>query len=182
MMCGHGIVAVTAILVETGQVPATGTNAVIGYDTPAGFIRTRATVESQRVTQVSFENVASFAYADAIPVESPFGAITVPIVFGGAFYALAAAPTGLSAEPGHARTLIQFGMAVKRAVERDVEVVHPLDPRLRGIYGTIITGHPAEGADGRNVTICDDLRRWRGRPLAVWDGSGRTTCLAPYPA
>ena len=39
---------------------------------------------------------------------------------------------------------------------RRLEVVHPLDPGLRGIYGTIVTGPPSDGADGRNVTIFAD--------------------------
>src|SRR5688500_9863461 len=47
-------------------------------------------------------------------------------------------------------------MAVKHAVEARLEVVHPLDPGLHGIYGTIITGQPTDGADGRNVTIFAD--------------------------
>ena len=59
-------------------------------------------------------------------------------------------------EPGNARTLIDYGMAIKHAVEARLEVVHPLDSGLRGIYGTIVTGRPGDGADGRNVTIFAD--------------------------
>jgi trans-L-3-hydroxyproline dehydratase len=45
-------------------------------------------------------------------------------------------------------------MQVKHAVEAQLDVRHPLEPELQGIYGTIITGPPrAAGADGRNVTI-----------------------------
>jgi proline racemase len=45
-------------------------------------------------------------------------------------------------------------MAIKHAVESALKVVHPADPVLTGIYGTIFTG-PATtpGADLRNVTI-----------------------------
>ena len=155
-MCGHGIIAVTTILVETGQVPMTGGSATIGYDSPAGFIRAHATVDGWRVTQVAFENVPSFVYADAVSVETVFGAFEVPVVFGGAFYALVPAPERLEVVPGNPRSLIEFGMAVKHAVEVRLEVVHPLDPGPHGIYGTIITGQPADGADGRNVTIFAD--------------------------
>ena len=50
--------------------------------------------------------------------------------------------------------LRQTGMAIKHAVEAAVTVVHPAEPGLTGIYGTIFTG-PASvpGADLRNVTI-----------------------------
>jgi proline racemase len=155
-MCGHGIIAVTTILVETGAVSHQSSAARVAYDTPAGFVSARATVNGGRVTEVAFENVPSFVYAAAVPVETPFGAFEVPVVFGGAFYALASAPGGVAVEPGNARTLIEFGMAVKHAVEARLEVVHPLDPGLHGIYGTIVTGLPSDGADGRNVTIFAD--------------------------
>jgi trans-L-3-hydroxyproline dehydratase len=155
-MCGHGIIAVTTILVETGQVTPDGASTTIGYDSPAGFVRARASVEDGRVVQVAFENVPSFVYADLVPVETAFGAFHVPVVFGGAFYVLAQAPAGLDVVPRSTRELIEFGMAVKHAVEARLEVVHPLDPGLREIYGTIVTGQPSEDADGRNVTIFAD--------------------------
>lgn len=50
--------------------------------------------------------------------------------------------------------LIEAGMAIKRAVGEVLDVAHPEDPELTGLYGTIITAPPASGdADGRNVTI-----------------------------
>jgi trans-L-3-hydroxyproline dehydratase len=54
------------------------------------------------------------------------------------------------------RELIDFGTQVKQAVEATVDVVHPLEPELRGIYGTIVCGEPTAQADGRNVTIFAD--------------------------
>lgn len=155
-MCGHGIIAVTTILIETGQVPAIGETVTVGYDTPAGFVRARATVADGRVAQVAFENVPSFVFADAVSVETAYGAIETPVVFGGAFYALAQAPDGLEIAPSNLRSLIDFGMSIKHAIEEQMNVVHPLDPGLRGIYGTIVTGQPLDGADGLNVTIFAD--------------------------
>lgn len=157
-MCGHGIIAVTTILIETGAVGSGQSSAVsVGYDTPAGFVRARATVDGGRVTQVAFENVASFVFSDAIEIRLQGGRYTVPVVFGGAFYALAPAEMyGLDVVPQQAGLLIELGMEVKRAVEAKLEVVHPFDPGLRGVYGTILTGEPSDGADGRNVTIFAD--------------------------
>jgi proline racemase len=157
-MCGHGIIAVTTILVETGAAVGNDQSSAvsIGYDTPAGFVRAHATIERGQVTRVAFENVPSFVYAQATPVETAYGTCEAPVVFGGAFYALAQAPEGLEVTPSNVRSLIDFGMAVKHAVEGRLDVVHPLDPGLRGIYGTIVTGPPSDGADGRNVTIFAD--------------------------
>ena len=50
--------------------------------TPAGFVSARATLEGGRVTEVAFENVPSFVYAAAVPVETPFGVFEAPVVFG----------------------------------------------------------------------------------------------------
>ena len=45
-------------------------------------------------------------------------------------------------------------MEIKRAVDREIEVVHPDEHELRGIYGTIISEPPrTPNGDGRNITI-----------------------------
>jgi trans-L-3-hydroxyproline dehydratase len=176
-MCGHGIIALTTMLVNAGagrdrqsaisdqllrcvgrlpQVDAGQSEVTVRYDSPAGFIRATATLRDGKVTQVAFENVPSFVFAEAVEVETSAGMSTVPVVFGGAFYALSPAPDGLTVEPGNVRALIDFGMQVKHEIEARLDLAHPLEPELRGIYGTIITGPPSEGADGRNVTIFAD--------------------------
>jgi proline racemase len=156
-MCGHGIIALTTALIETGAFPAGGAAAEVGYDSPAGFILARADIEHGRVTRVAFTNVPSFVYHEGVAIETGAGGLTVPVVFGGAFYALAnAADAGLRIGESRVGELIEFGMAVKHAVEDRLEVVHPLEPELHGIYGTIICDTPSPGADGRNVTIFAD--------------------------
>ena len=48
-------------------------------------------------------------------------------------------------------------MEIKHAIEAAHTIAHPLEPGLRGIYGTIFTGPPSdERADLRNVTIFAD--------------------------
>jgi proline racemase len=158
-MCGHGVIALTTALVETGAVAAREPAVEVGYDTPAGFVLARAEVADGRVRRVAFRNVPSFVYQQDLPIEVDGAPLTVDVVFGGAFYALveaAALRPGLTVEPANVRELIARGMAVKRAVAA-VEVVHPTEPGLRGVYGTIVTGPPSgPGAHGRNVTIFAD--------------------------
>lgn len=157
-MCGHGIIAVTTILLETGMHPASGERVEIAYDSPAGLIQARASLRDGRVIEVAFTNVPSFVFAEAVEVQTTFGTLTVQIVYGGAFYALAeAVSAGLAVDSGQIDDLIDFGMQVKHAVEAEMDVRHPLEADLAGIYGTIITGPPvADGADGKNVTIFAD--------------------------
>jgi proline racemase len=47
-------------------------------------------------------------------------------------------------------------MEIKRAIDAALTVVHPHEPQLHGIYGTIFTAPPTESADLRNVAIFAD--------------------------
>ncbi|MCC6315960.1 MAG: proline racemase family protein [Thermomicrobiales bacterium] len=154
-MCGHGIIALSTILIETGAFPATEPETTIGFDTPAGLVWARVSVANGRAVAVAFRNVPAFVYAEDIPIETSVGPLRVAVVFGGAFYVLVeAADLGVLVVPERAGDLTRLGMEVKRAVERAIEVVHPLEPELHGIYGTIISAPPqTPDVDGRNITI-----------------------------
>jgi trans-L-3-hydroxyproline dehydratase len=159
-MCGHGIIALTTALIETGQIPRVEPVTEVGYDTPAGFVRARAEIAGERVRGVTFRNVPSFVHTAGLEIVVDGRRIAVDVIFGGAFYALVPAVTlhpDLAVRPERITELIARGMAVKHAVEAAAAIVHPLEPGLRGIYGTIITG-PAADADARhrNVTIFAD--------------------------
>jgi proline racemase len=158
-MCGHGVIAVATMGVAMGLVPATAPETRVGLDTPAGFVEAFVEWDGQKAGSARFRNVPSFLYQQDLVVETPgFGRLTVDIAFGGAFYAyLDAAQAGLTVRPEHYRALIQLGNEVKHAVEAAVTVVHPLEPELHGIYGTIIDGPPsALDADQANVCVFAD--------------------------
>jgi len=154
-MCGHGIIALTTTLIETGMFPATGPETEVVYDAPAGPIAATATVSATRVERVAFRNVPAFVLAERVEVQTSAGTVPAAVAYGGAFYALVeAADLGLEVVPANVGGLTRLGMEIKRAVGRTVEVVHPEEPELRGIYGTIVSAPPsAQDADGRNVTI-----------------------------
>jgi len=89
------------------------------------------------------------------------GEVSMDIAFGGAFYVFVdAGKLGLKVIPEQTDELVKAGMEIKYKVMEMMEVVHPLEPELRGIYGTIIT----EGVEGdesgmlvsKNVTIFAD--------------------------
>ncbi len=154
-MCGHGVIALTTALLETGMLPRRAPETPVAYDSPAGLIRARATVEGDRVTGVAFRNVPAFRFAEGVEVDTSVGRVAVDVAFGGAFYALVEAATlGVPVRREFAADLTRLGMEVKRAVELALEVRHPDEPELAGIYGTIISAQPvAPEAHGRNVTI-----------------------------
>ncbi len=155
-MCGHGIIALGTVAVAQGLVPRTQPETRIGIDSPAGFIETFVEWDGSRVGRVRFRNVPSFLYARDVRVETPsFGALTVDVAYGGAFYSyLPAADAGLAVTPAQLPDLIRLGDEVKHATEAVLDVVHPEEPELRGIYGTILDGPAAApGHDQANVCI-----------------------------
>jgi proline racemase len=158
-MCGHGIVAVVTLALERGLITPGGDGASIVLDSPAGQIRARAAVTSKdgrtRVERVSFVNVPSFVFASAVPVRLGTRLIHADVAFGGAFYAIVDAESaGVPIAVERLTELREIGMRIKREIETHLRVVHPTEPGLEGIYGTIFTAPASQaGADLRNVTI-----------------------------
>jgi len=160
-MCGHGVIAVTTMALERGLLDPGGDGTSIVYDAPAGVIRARAnvreTADGKRVTSVAFQNVPSFVLHGGLPVKLGQRTISADVAFGGAFYAIVDAESvGLPIDVKHLPDLRRVGMEIKHAIEETMTIVHPLEPGLTGIYGTIFTGPADDGADLKNVTIFAD--------------------------
>jgi trans-L-3-hydroxyproline dehydratase len=180
LMCGHGIIAVTKILIERQLMPGPS----ITYDAPAGQIKAH-----YKDGNTSFLNVPSFVLAAAVPVTIGARTMRVDVAFGGAFYAIVdAEAAGLAVVPQRLGELREMGDAISRAVEKLVKVVHPAEPGLNGVYGTIFTGPPdVEGADLKNVTIFADREVDRSpcgtgtcAVLAVLDAMGLADASRPF--
>jgi trans-L-3-hydroxyproline dehydratase len=160
-MCGHGIIALTTVALETGMLPWTDT---VLIDAPAGRIVSRPKREGLHVASVAFENVPSFVVALDQTVDVPgLGTIRYDLAFGGAFYAYVdvaqlSTPSGvLDLSAKDYRAIIDAGWRIKRAVQGARVMSHPFEPELSFLYGTIIGG-PAKdpGGDARNVCVFAD--------------------------
>jgi proline racemase len=188
-MCGHGVIALTTVLLETGMVARRQPRTEVVYDSPAGLIRASAMIEDSRVVSVAFRNVPAFRYAQGLDLRTSAGAVRADLAYGGAFYALVdAAELGIEVLPEHAADLTRLGMEIKRAVDREIAVVHPDEPELRGIYGTIVSEPPrTANGDGRNITIYADGAVDRSpcgtgtsAKLACLYADGRVSCGQSY--
>lgn len=158
-MCGHAIIALTKLLIETELIHKDTENPELVINVPAGRIHAKATVLNGKVLEASFRNVPSFVYLRDGQVEVPsLGTVRFDIAFGGAFYALVDADqVGLGLTPDCYDRLIKCGRTIKRAVMDHFSIKHPLEEDLSFLYGTIFTG-PAEkaGHHSRNVCIFAD--------------------------
>ena len=155
-MCGHGIIAVTKAVLETGVLATKAPETAIRIDTPAGLVTATARIADGRVSSVRFANVPSYVVARDQLVEVPgTGRARYDLAFGGAYYAYVdAADFGLHCVPSEAGRLIDVGMRIKRAIMEAMEIVHPFDDSLGFLYGTIfIAPARSEEADSRNVCV-----------------------------
>jgi proline racemase/trans-L-3-hydroxyproline dehydratase len=158
--CGHGTIALVTWALESGVVAAKdGENQVI-VDVPSGRLSTVAQLQGGRVRSVRFRNVPSYVESTGASYRIGAGDVATDIAYGGAFYAAVdASALGLEVTPRHLDRFIGFGRELKTAIHAARDVVHPLEPELRDIYGVIFYEDLPE-RDGmlvqRNVTIFAD--------------------------
>ena len=147
--CGHGTIALVTWALDSSLVERReGENHVV-VDVPSGRLDTWALVEDDRVRSVRFRNVPSFVWAEGVEI----GGRAVDVAFGGAFYASLEELVEASELP----RLIELGREVKRELEAWQDVVHPLEPELRDVYGVVFWQEEAdEPLTQRNVTVFAD--------------------------
>lgn len=155
-MCGHGIIALTKVAIQTGMIKTTEPITQVKIDTPAGLVTSFAKMKNGEVESVYFHNVPSFVLTTDLEFEVVgIGKVKFDISFGGAFYAFVNADElGIEMREKNFRVLIKKGMAIKNAVMRSFPVKHPFKEDLSFLYGTIFYGKPhSEDADSRNVCV-----------------------------
>ena len=142
--CGHGTIALVTWAIDEGVVEGLEPETRFVVDVPSGRLETVARVEGGRVRSVRFRNVPAYA-VEGGPYE---------LAFGGAFYASVEERVA----PAEVPRLIERGRAIKAEIEAARELVHPLEPELRDVYGVIFWQHEHDGPPlvQRNVTVFAD--------------------------
>lgn len=151
-MCGHGIIAVTKVAIETGMLIAREGENLVKIDSPAGRITAYADVKNGEVEKVRFQNVPCFVYAENIKVDvDSVGEIIADVVYCGAFYVyLDVAKIGLKVTPKYTEQLVKIGMEIKYKVMDMMEFNHPTSG-VNWLYGTIFF-EKTEREDNRVLT------------------------------
>lgn len=165
--CGHGTIALGVWATDIGLVESDPDGVTeVRIDVPSG--RVAALVERSGGTLVgaTFRNVASHVIARDVWVDTSRGRVQATLSFSGAIYAqVRAADVGLTVAPEHYPELIAIGREIKWALNDSAEAQHLDDPRLSGVYGTILWDDlradrvGAEAGGGpvqRNVTVFAD--------------------------
>jgi proline racemase len=163
--CGHGTIALVTWALESGVLPMTGAETAVTVDVPSGRLAcvARCDVAAHRVTSVRFTNVPSFVLATGVTMPTSRGPVIVDVAYGGAFYGSADVRSlGLAVDKASLPVLIDLQRELRPALDVALDVVHPDEPELRGIYGMIwwqdeptVPGDDA-ALTQRNVTVFAD--------------------------
>ena len=145
-MCGHGIIALTKVVLDTGIIIKEGSRPVLKIDSPAGRITAKADRKNGIVRNVSFRNVPSFVYLQDQTIDVPeIGSVRFDIAFGGAFYAFCyAEDLGVTLDGQNYNNLIDTGRKIKHAIMGSISIMHPFEEDLGFLYGTILVGKPVK--------------------------------------
>lgn len=160
-MCGHGCIAVSTAVFDTGMMSGREGINELRLDTSTERVTSFVNIENGRVKNVTFQNVPTFVYEEniKIPVEG-IGEVTGDLVFGGDFYVYVdVKQLGMEIAPENTKELARRAMEIKHKVLEMRKIVHPTEPKLTGLYGTILTSSPeirGERAISRNICVFAD--------------------------
>lgn len=153
-MSGSNCICLVTVLLETGILPMREPETIVRIDTASGLVTASAQCHSGKCERVTLTMNPSYAHQldAAIEVEG-FGSMKVDIAYGGIFYALAdPKQLGLEIRPEAARLLVAAGTAIHRAVNAQLDIVHPEIEGMRGISYVMFVGQ-AENGDLKGATI-----------------------------
>jgi len=158
-MCGHAMIALVTLVLDTGMIVRDEENPIIRIDAPPGRITCKAFRNNGKVEKVSFKNVPSFMSLKDQVVDVPeIGKVKFDLGYGGAFYAyVQAEDLELKLDETDYNKLINYGRKIKYAVMDQFEIKHPLEEDLSFLYGTIFIGKAKNpNHHSRNVCIFAD--------------------------
>lgn len=168
-MCGHAMIALAKVAVESGAVAVTLPVSSFCVDAPCGQVRLYAEVvatttpdgSDYRVRDSWFDNVPSFVDGPRRETEVPgLGTVSYQLAYGGAYYAyVEAADIGLSLAATNHRAIIAAGQQIKQQICTELDISHPFAADLSFLYGVIFTGPAERAATGAQAaTAAADLR------------------------
>ncbi|MFF2315263.1 proline racemase family protein [Arthrobacter sp. NPDC058097] len=141
-MSGSNTMCVATVLLETGILPMSEPITRLVLEAPAGLIGIEAACSDGKVDNITLVNQPAFVYHQDARVNVPgLGWITVDVAYGGMTYVFVEAESiGIALDVTQEEVLYDFGQRIKKAAAEQLDIVHPLDPRIPGITNTAFTG------------------------------------------
>ena len=157
--CGHAIIALTKIFIETKAALITKPITKFKIEAPSGLITACARFNDSKMTEIYFDNVPSFVQELDATVEVPgYGKIKYDLAYGGAFYAIVnSKDLGIDLKYEFLDDIILLGKKIKELVSNDVNCEHPVEPEMNELYGTIfVQKSDTLGCHSKNICIFAD--------------------------
>jgi proline racemase len=126
--CGEGTIGAATAAVETGMVARQGSETPVIIDTEAGVVETIARSEGDRVREVTLKWTPSFVVLtdQVVEVEGVGEALVdIAVGAGNVFAIVEAEPLGVRVRRELAKTIARKGMAVRDAVNAQLQVEVP---------------------------------------------------------
>ncbi|MFP4387562.1 MAG: proline racemase family protein [Desulfococcaceae bacterium] len=151
-LCGHATIGAATTLIELEALAVDGPEARFIVDTPSGPTSADVRIVGNRVESVAIRMPAAFVFDTDKRLEVPgHGTLTVDLVCSGGFFTMVSAPdNGLSLAPEHRGSLVDLGMEIIDAANRNFSVHHPTRPEVRTVD---VTEFYAPGAPGEGQSL-----------------------------
>jgi 4-hydroxyproline epimerase len=133
-MCGHGTIGTVTFALEEGLIKPK-TAGELKIEVPAGLITVGYKEEGKRISEVSIKNVPSFLFKEGLEIKTKsLGNIKLDIAYGGNFYGIIE-PQGQYRGLDGQETfqLIQNSREIRDLINKNLDVVHPVDDRIRNV-------------------------------------------------
>jgi len=157
-MCGHGTIGTVTMALENGLITPRAEGQV-ALDAPAGRVLAHYKRDGRFVESVRIHNVPSYLAAEGVRIDCPgVGELVFDVAYGGNFYAIIEPQKNYGGlETLSAGDILRLSPIVRRLAAQAVEVVHPLDPTIKGVSHVQWTGKPRDPkAHGRNAVFYGD--------------------------
>jgi 4-hydroxyproline epimerase len=154
-MCGHGTIGTVTIAIEEGLIKPKKFGS-LHLETPAGIIDIEYTQDQGKVKSVKLTNVPAFLYKQNLQVDCPgLGPLVVDISYGGNFYAIVDLQDHfLGIDEYSTGELIAWSRFLRKSINSGHEIVHPLDPTIRGCSHVLWSGKIMDSAStARNAVV-----------------------------
>ncbi len=155
-MCGHATVGVSTALVQMGMVTGEGPRRRIRFETPAGPVESVVAVREGRAVSVTFRGVPSFVEHLDVSLPVPgLGELRVDVAYGGNWFVYVDADAlGIEVSLRNIREVVELGLRVREAANRNLSVRHPEIPGSDHIGIATVLSRPEDpAATYRNVHV-----------------------------
>ena len=144
-MSGSNSICVSTVLLDSGIIEMKEPVTEMILEAPGGLVKVRAECRNGKAERIFVQNLPSFAYKLAVPLEvEGLGTLTVDTSFGGdSFVMVDARAMGFSLSADEAHDIAKLGARITKAATAQIGFRHPTNPDWTH-YSFCLFGGPIE--------------------------------------